>query len=941
MATLSQVTAAAEQVNNIYNQYIPKLESIISQMKAINPNETGASAKLEQLEQQYQSTKNEANAARSTANSNFSSLYQTLNQSDKTAFENSSIKKTIDQNSTKVNSLGSEHTSVYNSQKDAIAKNNATTANASSGTNTTGTDQAKTDANNITGAADGDNAGDKTDQKKNTTSSDSGGSNTTAKKEGGSGITPYPNEFFNPSLNASLRPGRRPNNPLSNLASYNYQISLYMITKDAYTAFVEGGMRDINAFVNAGAPLSQNPASSSIKGGAYLIAQSGGMKPNERVPGLEYDFYIDDLKFDHQTLPETASSVCNLNIDLKIIEPYGFSFLSKLKKAKDELRKYDPNMPDKIEATFYVLGIRFYGWDQGGRQVKGSDIYDGVPIDPNSTSTSLFESFYAVSMTELKFKLDGRPTTYEIKMQEQAITAFTVRKGIVPQNMSGSGVTVRDVLLGDDGILTKLNKDLVNFVKDTNPKVNPMKYQIEWLGDADLIANATFRGDADTQKNSTPGSTATKTSESNDATAIKSQPQVKSKTHTAAANDPIVKVIEDVVLRSSYVEDALNVNYTDAAENDPKSKSAPNVTPSYNKAIMWFSISPKLSNIEWVEKIHDWTYTITYVIQTYLIPVIDNPYVNKTTKYYGPHKRYEYWYTGNNKEVLSYETRLDNLWYTLGLGVVPGKTDQAQGNQTNNSEGAGHVAPGTQSPAVTAGDGHRSAAASSFKTSLFDQTAWAKADINIVGDPDFLMQPTITGVNQVYSKHYGADGYTVNPTGGQVFIEIDFKEAIDYSSSSVTGLGEGYGVGGTLSLNESIAFTKTPNDLQTPDPVTGKPLVQGVSYQLINLSSSFSGGTFKQTLHCNINSFGKTPTEATKNNVDGSVATDPSTAPAANNTNTTVSASPPPDKSVETKQTWYGTVPVKAQSNVTTTQITSATGNAANPETADDDATSN
>jgi hypothetical protein len=43
------------------------------------------------------------------------------------------------------------------------------------------------------------------------------------------------------------KPGKRLSNPLSNFSSYTYKISLYMITPDAYNAFVESGRSDINA----------------------------------------------------------------------------------------------------------------------------------------------------------------------------------------------------------------------------------------------------------------------------------------------------------------------------------------------------------------------------------------------------------------------------------------------------------------------------------------------------------------------------------------------------------------------------------------------------------------------------------------------------------------------------------------------------------------------
>jgi hypothetical protein len=63
------------------------------------------------------------------------------------------------------------------------------------------------------------------------------------------------------------KPGKRPQNPLGNFSSYTYQLSLYMITPDAYDAFIQSGRKNINAFQDI----------NNTGNGVYLIAQSGGI----------------------------------------------------------------------------------------------------------------------------------------------------------------------------------------------------------------------------------------------------------------------------------------------------------------------------------------------------------------------------------------------------------------------------------------------------------------------------------------------------------------------------------------------------------------------------------------------------------------------------------------------------------------------------------------
>ena len=130
------------------------------------------------------------------------------------------------------------------------------------------------------------------------------------------------------------KPGTRLKNPLGNFSSYTYQLSLYMITPDAHTAFVANGRKDINAFAKSGA--------NSGSGGAYLILQSGGVNNtlNQRPPGMTYDYYIDDLRITNVvSTKQTATSSNITKITFNIVEPVGFSFTTKLKRAREALLK--------------------------------------------------------------------------------------------------------------------------------------------------------------------------------------------------------------------------------------------------------------------------------------------------------------------------------------------------------------------------------------------------------------------------------------------------------------------------------------------------------------------------------------------------------------------------------------------------------------------------
>ena len=72
----------------------------------------------------------------------------------------------------------------------------------------------------------------------------------------------------------------RSSNPLSQYASYTYQLSLYAITPEAYNLYQINNKQFL--------PKDQ---------GVALIVQSGGINntSSNRAAGFEFDYYIDDV----------------------------------------------------------------------------------------------------------------------------------------------------------------------------------------------------------------------------------------------------------------------------------------------------------------------------------------------------------------------------------------------------------------------------------------------------------------------------------------------------------------------------------------------------------------------------------------------------------------------------------------------------------------------
>jgi hypothetical protein len=682
------------------------------------------------------------------------------------------------------------------------------------------------------------------------------------------GVPPYPNELFDRAVeSANSRPGKRLKNPLSFMASYTYQLSLYVITPDAYTAFIDGGRRNINVF-NESIGSSTAAEKANRTGGAFLLAQSGGAGPDPRAPGVKYDYYIDNLSFTHfSSTKSTGAPTGNLEFKFQITEPYGFSFVNNLKNIQKEFDKFSEGSSWGTEEQkivrvplakqFFILGIRFYGWDKDGRQVTGDENFNGSALDPdNDGNGALFETFYDLTVHKLKYKIDGKATVYNLEGQVLS-TGYgsNTKRGTINSGFDISGATVREMLSGPNGLITKLNKEQQD-LKNNNSIEHPVTYKILWRGkDAERIALASTTSKARENKANQPGVSVANTEEVNDTTGLRASPN-STQEKISVGNKPIIQELDNIFSRSSFVENALSFNYTDADEFDPETKSK-NTKKTPKAPFRWYRITPAISNPRWDKELKDWAYDITYVIETYKMPVIDSPFAVATDKYYGPHKRYDYWYTGENTEILEYVQELNNQY----LNEVPAGSPAAQ--QTENNEGNANQAAistnTTQNIDLSTGRGGlETAAAGSIKNVLYDPGSYTNATIRILGDPDFLMQELGTGVEtlgKAYDRYYDTESknqFTIRPTGGQVFIEIDFKEPIDYSTNEQRDVfedGTGItGVGGTLSINDSILFWDYPPG--------ARDVIKGISYEVIKVENFFRNGQFTQRIEAVINDFG-------------------------------------------------------------------------------------
>lgn len=589
-------------------------------------------------------------------------------------------------------------------------------------------------------------------------------------------------------------------NPLSEYASYTYNMTLYMVTPEAYSIFLAQG---------------QQIASQ----GFFVVASSGG-NDSFGTPKVSEDreFFIDDVSFKTIINPKaSASATMSHSFDIKIIEPYGFSFTTVLKNKIQEISQ-STNVTrgnDNALQAFYVLAIKFVGYDDDGKYKNQDTIAQerGMFGQQPSFSSGITVSYFPVTFAEFSFKLDGKGTTYSIKaVPTSHQTAFGITTSQIQNPSELSGKTIGEIL-GDDTGNTGLMGLLNAKEKELNGQfANEYKIVIN-----DFIKRQPIIGPERYDKLKTKGAYATTSSDSSALNSVNNFGyDPASRNFSVTKGTSIVKFIDNVILTSEYVTNSLNTIYTEDSETEA-------VANSDQQGLTWYMINPVV-----VPRVYDTNnkrnaYTITYYIDRYKIPYVRSAFVttSKKTPYYGAYKRYQYYFTGKNTEVINFDLTYNNLYF------IPGKSNTDSSQQAPSNEPV-PVSPDMKTQGMDTAEAKAGNPVGSIKTNLYSPGDQATAKLQILGDPDWLMTTLGTTPNATSPREaaYGK-GYSINPVTGQCFIEVNFYEGVDYDLKA-----------GLLKVNKNLQFYSVPD--------TGD--LEGLVFLVTEVTSNFSRGKFTQDL---------------------------------------------------------------------------------------------
>jgi len=639
-------------------------------------------------------------------------------------------------------------------------------------------------------------------------------------------------------------------NILDQYASYTYSASLYLMNRTDYQAMMQTKTKQLR--------------------GAQLLMQSGGAPVGGRNQFFSNDYYIERIELRSAITGKGTNAAHNVNnVKMTVVEPNGITLIGNLDRAVQAYIGSAQGKKTNFAAQMYLLVIRFYGYDDQGNLVRAGTVApDGI-----SDRSAFVEKWYPLAINKIDFKVANKLVEYEIEATSPSYqVSVGTSRGSIPYNVELSGVTVKDVLSGpaqytsvtttggietDDqgvallpadqglggtinttntapakasaapsnkttirqGLVAAMNEYQAQLVRD-GIYTYPDTYSIEFVNPS--LEQALIKNKGSTDKSKVANSTSQNAADKK--VGAKQSADTNSKIATITAGSQLVQVIDQVVRNSSYLEDQQIVIF------DPNTqKEKPNGAAANNLA--YFKIGLQATPTRYDPKRNDYAYDIKYIVNIYRINESASNYFYVPT-FKGVHKQYNYWFTGENTSVLSYEQSYSALYTSVLSG---GSSNPAtiindaikfnfQPRSAESSQGA---------------DGKVNEPKANLADYLFNPGDLANCTMTIVGDPAWLQQgEAFAGLKKndpFYFRSFLADG-TINFDSQQICFEILINSPRDYNMST-----------GLIDPNEQTTYF-----LNGRQPGAAR---QSYVYRANECISEFNKGKFTQTLKGTLNTY--------------------------------------------------------------------------------------
>ena len=624
-------------------------------------------------------------------------------------------------------------------------------------------------------------------------------------------------------------------NKLAALASQTYSISIYIMNMDEYKQLLATDKKTL--------PTDQ------------LIIQSGGAPVGQRNEFFDLDFYVEDLEIRCAIGTQETQSPHNVQtMKFNILEPQGITFLSRLSQA---CAAHENIENVNVNSQTFLMVIRFYGYDDQGNLISSDPASgDEQTSDPNA----LVEKFVPFQFSNITYQIKTEAVVYSVEATvPQTTVGYSTARGTIPFNFQLSAADVQTLFNGntqlvdiqrqqvdtdDDealevaertppakkvgltdrtvtqGLATALNQHQRDIVEKKGYLIAD-EYVIE-LEDVAGLKDAKMKKQGTVDKKRTAFE---KSSDPNQKLNQNKQAlDVNSREYSITAGTQITQLIDQVMKNSTYITAQQTVAFDEVTgkriENPPV------------KTVQWYKITQTATPIGYDRKRNDFAYKIKYFISRYQINTPRSPYF-PPAMYRGAHKIFNYWFTGQNTEVIDFQIDVNsNYLQSIGKDGLNDESTTVVGDARFAEKKFFETAPNSS---MQGGEGESTRPAAELASRLYDPADVAKSEITIVGDPDFITQSEIF-YNNVTLGSFEADG-SVNSNASEVLYEIRFNRVVDYD----------YATGLTPVFKENLSKSG----------ITGETNIaqESIVFTGVEIFNYFKNGQFTQKLHGAIRTF--------------------------------------------------------------------------------------
>lgn len=344
----------------------------------------------------------------------------------------------------------------------------------------------------------------------------------------------------------------------------------------------------------------------------------------------------------------------------------------------------------------------------------------------------------------------------------------------------------------------------------------PNTYSI--IFDPPSMANAKIKKQGATDKDQAPMQVPTNAKDAKDPTTNSMNTTAVNVQITAGMQ--IVQFIETTMRNSSYVSDQLVAQIDQTTGELKPSTAAPGgVTAWYKINVV---VTPNQSKLD--PKRNDYSYDYKYIITPFAVNKINSQWFTPS-KFRGLHKSYNYWFTGQNSQVLNFEAEYSGLYTTIMSGnfAMP-----AYQNTTADSRVLARRVFNTRSEHSDQGakNGANEPNASGADA-MYNMHTLGEVKLKIIGDPAWLAQGELSAslpAQGGFNFRPFLDDGTINFDASQVAFDITWNRPADYDLND-TGL---------VNVNGGGKQPALPSE--------------NITYIISSCKSTFSRGKFEQEL---------------------------------------------------------------------------------------------